>query len=679
MIRTLLLTALAAAAPAAHAAAPALMPMPVKVETSTGKLAIDGTFGVTVAAGEPTAILGPYVPVPRLDRALERFLARLARQTGIFLAPAKTATLRIECSPCSVIAPRLEEDESYQLDVDPGGARLLATNTDGIIHGLETFLQLIQPGPDGFQVPAVHIEDRPRFAWRGLMIDASRHFIPVEVVKRNLDAMAAVKLNVFHWHLSDDQGFRAESRLFPKLQQLGSDGLFYTQEQMRDVVGYAADRGIRVIPEFDIPGHTLSWFPGYPELAAATGPFEIGRRFGVFDPVLDPSREEVYAFLDSFIGEMAALFPDPFFHIGGDEVNGKAWKQSEAVQSFAKLHGFKDTLAIQTYFNQRIQKILRKYGKNMIGWDEILGPDLPPDTVVQSWRGQESLAEAATKGYRGILSAGYYLDHGRPAAYHYGVDPLAGPAAQLTPEQAARVLGGEACMWAELVDAETVDSRVWPRAAAIAERLWSPKEITDVDSMYARLETVSRLLEFAGVTHRAGYQPMLDRLAGNRRAESLRILADASEARGLGTGRRTHQTDTPLNRFVDAARLESESVRGLELIARRVAAARPADAAGVAALRAQFSLWAANDARFQPLAEDNALLAEVKPLSKDLSALGVAGLRILDCLETGKPAPDDWMSNETREIARLQRPSAEVLLAAVRPVKILFDELSRRK
>src|ERR1035441_8810535 len=175
-------------------------------------------------------------------------------------------------------------------------------------------------------------------------------------------------------------------------------------------------------------------------------------------------------------------------------------------------------------------------------------------------------------------------------------------------------------MWAELVDGETVDSRVWPRAAAIAERLWSPKEITDVDSMYARLETVSRLLEFAGVTHRASYQPMLDRLAGDRRAEPLRILADASEARGLGTGRRAHQTDTPLNRFVDAARLESESVRGLELIARRVAAARPADAGDMASLRAQFSQWAANDARFQSLVEDNALLAEVKPLSKDRSA-----------------------------------------------------------
>lgn len=683
MIRILLLTVVVAVVPLAQAAPFALMPMPAKVEPSTGKLTIDGTFGVTYMI-EGVIVIKVSLPAApnasRMERLTEHFLIRLARQTGIFFSPGpKTTILRVDCEPCTVNGPVLDEDESYRLDVSAAGARLQAATAEGVMHGLETFLQLVQPAADGFQVPAVHIEDRPRFAWRGLMIDCSRHFIPFEVIKRNLDAMAAVKLNVFHWHLSDDQGFRAESKLFPKLQQLGSDGLFYTQQQMRELVSYAADRGIRVIPEFDIPGHTLSWFPGYPELAAGTGPFEIGRRFGVFDPVLDPSRKEVYTFLDSLIGEMAALFPDPFFHIGGDEVNGKAWKQSASVQAFAKEHGLKDTLAIQTYFNQRVQKILLKYGKNMVGWDEILGPDLPPDTVVQSWRGAESLEEAATKGYRGILSAGYYLDHGRSAAYHYAVDPLAGPAAQLSPEQAKRILGGEACMWAELVDGETVDSRVWPRTAAIAERLWSPKEITDVDSMYARLETVSRMLDTTGVTHRASYQPMLDRLAGDRRAEPLRILADASEARGLGTGRRSHTTYTPLNRFVDAARVESESVRGLELIARRVISAKPPDPADMASLRAQFSQWAGNDARFQPLAEDNALLAEVKPLSKDLSGLGAAGLRLLDCLETGQSAPDDWMANETKEIARMQRPSAEVLLAAVRPVKILFDELARRK
>ena len=655
------------AAGMAHAAAPALMPMPAKMDLAAGALPIDATFGV---AADTNARLAP---------AVKRFLARVALQTGIFPSPAGAAsTLRIACAPCTA-SPVLGEDESYQLDVTPSGANLQASSVSGALHGLETFLQLVQPGPGGFQAPAAHIADQPRFPWRGLMLDCSRHFLPLAVIERNLDAMAAVKLNVFHWHLSDDQGFRAESKLYPKLQQSGSDGLYYTQDQMREVVAYAAARGIRVVPEFDIPGHTLSWLVGYPELAAGAGPFEIGRHFGVFDPVLDPTREAIYTFLDGFIGEMAGLFPDPFFHVGGDEVNGKAWSQSEQVQAFAKAHDLKDTLALQTYFNQRVLKILQRHRKNMVGWDEILGPDLPRDAVIQSWRGADSLADAATKGYRGILSAGYYLDHVRPAAYHYAVDPLAGPAAQLTPEQAAHILGGEACMWSELVDAETVDSRVWPRTAAIAESFWSPRELTDVDSMYARLEAVSRLLEWTGVTHRASYGEMLGRLAGARPVEPLRVLADASEARGLGTGRRAKDTGTPLNRFVDAARPESETVRHLELLARKVATARRADPADLATLRAAFSVWAANDVHFQATAQDNALLEEVKPLSKDLSTLGAMGLDILSYLGSGKRVRPGWVSTRTRELTRMQRPNAEVLLAGTRPVKILLDVLANNK
>jgi hexosaminidase len=648
-----------------HAAVPALMPMPAKMDLTTGALPIDATFGV---APGTHAYLAP---------AVKRFLSRVWQQTGIFPAPAGSSpTLTIACAPCAA-APTLGEDESYTLDVTPTGANLKSATVSGALHGLETFLQLIQPGADGFRVPAVHIADQPRFAWRGLMLDCSRHFLPIPVIERNLDAMAAVKLNVFHWHLSDDQGFRAESKLYPKLQQLGSDGLFYTQDQMREVVAYAAARGIRVVPEFDIPGHTLSWLVAYPELASGAGPFEIGRHFGIFDPVLDPTREWTYTFLDAFIGEMSALFPDPFFHIGGDEVNGKAWTQSKEVQAFGKAHGLKDTLALQTYFNQRILKVLQKYGKNMVGWDEILGPDLPQDAVIQSWRGAESLATAASKGYRGILSAGYYLDHVRPASYHYAVDPLAGPAAQLTPEQASHILGGEACMWAELVDAETVDSRVWPRTAAIAERFWSPREFTDADNMYARMEAVSRMLEWTGVTHRQSYGEMLDRLAGSHPVEPLRILADASEARGLGTGRRARDTQMPLNRFVDAARPESETVRHVELLARKLAASSAPDPADVATLRSVFQVWAANDVRLQALADDNGLLVEVKPLSKDLAALGATGLQILDYW-TGKPAPADWVATQSKEIARMQKPVADVLLAATRPVKILLDALAKR-
>ncbi len=671
MLRPLLvLTFVWCSAPPARAAAPPLMPLPVKVETAAGRLAIDGSFSVAATGSTD----------PRLESALDRFAARISRQTGIPMlaarpADASRATLRVECAgvPSGPGAeyPSLGEDESYQLDVAPDGARLQAATVAGALHGLATFAQLVVPGADGFQAAAIHIEDRPRFPWRGLMLDVSRHWMPLEVVERNLDAMAAVKLNVFHWHLSDDQGFRAESLRFPRLQQLGSDGNFYTQADIRHVVAYARDRGIRVVPEFDMPGHTNSWLVGYPELASAPGPYSIGRTWGVYDGAMDPTREETYDFLDAFLEEMTQLFPDPYFHIGGDEVNGKQWSQSASIQAFAKEHNLDGTPGLQAYFNQRIQKLLQKYGKIMVGWDEVLHPDLPADTVVQSWRGQASLAEAAAQGYRGILSAGYYLDHLSPASYHYGIDPLADAAQKLTPEEASRILGGEACMWAEYADTETVDSRIWPRAAAIAERLWSPKETADVDSMYARMEALSRVLEWTGVRHRANYVPMLDRLAAGRPAEPVRILADACEAQGLGPRSRAmkYSSLTPLNRFVDAARPESESVRALEQAAGRL---------DIAQLREQFTRWAGNDARFQLLAEDNALLGELKPLSQDLSALGSTGLRILTYLESSQPAPEDWLSDQAKELARMIRPRNEVVLAAVRPVKLLLDELARR-
>ena len=656
-------------------AAPSLMPLPVKVESGAGQLSIDLAFQAAESG----------VSDPVLNAALQRFTARLARQTGLPIGlgqpvNAAHAALTVEVGPAEAAAgwPVLGEDESYTLDVSADGARIKAATVDGAMHGLETFSQLVAPSADGFAVPAVHIEDHPRFPWRGLMLDVSRHWMPLPVVLRNLDAMAAVKLNVFHWHLSDDQGFRVESRRFPKLQALGSDGHFYTQTEIRQVVDYARDRGIRVVPEFDIPGHTQSWLAAYPELAAAPAPggagYEIGRTWGVYDPVLDPSKEETYQFLDAFLAEMAPLFPDPYFHIGGDEVRAKQWDASPGIQAFARDHHLEGAHGLQAYFNQRIQKILEKNGKIMIGWDEILHPDLPSSIVIQSWRGQKSLADAAKGGRRGILSWGYYLDHLEPARQHYAVDPLGGQAAGLSPEEASHVLGGEACMWAEYVTAETVDSRVWPRAAAIAERLWSAQSVTDVDSMYTRMEHVSRWLEWTGIQHRANYGPMLDRLAAGAPAGPLRVLAEASEGLGLGPRARARKYTSlvPMNRFADAVRPESESVRELEK------AASDASPDALARLREQFTVWAANDARFAPMAENNTLLVELKPLSHDLSSLGAAGLKALDYLAGGQAVPADWLADQNKEIARMLRPDAEVTLAAARPVRVLLDRLAKK-
>jgi len=646
------------------------MPLPVTLRPATGKLTLDNTFRAALVSA----------PDARLDAAIGRFVVRLSRQTGIPMLGLKDATpkLRVACAAAGNDYPTLGEDESYTLDVTSDGALLKAPTRAGALHGLETFGQLVTLAQDGFEVPAVHIEDNPRFPWRGLMLDSARHWMPLEVVKRNLDAMAAVKLNVFHWHLSEDQGFRVESKRFPKLQQEGSDGLFYTQDEIRGVVAYARDRGIRVVPEFDIPGHTTAWLVGYPELGTIPGPYEIGRKWGVYENALDPSREETYAFLDAFFEEMTALFPDPYFHIGGDEVVARQWNASARVQAFAKQNNLKDAHAIQAYFNQRVQKLLQKRGKILIGWDEVLHPDLPRDIVVQSWRGQKSLAEAATQGYRGILSWGYYLDHLSPAAFHYGVDPMSGDADKLAPAEKSRILGGEMCMWAEYTTSEMVDSRIWPRAAAIAERLWSPAATRDVDSMYARMESVSRLLEWTGVQHRANYAPMLERMMGGRPAEPLRVLADAVEGLGLGPRARAgkYTSLTPMNRLADAARPESESVRAMETAAAKVAADPKGSPAEVALLRREFARWAANDARFRELAAESGPggtpLAELQPLSRDLAALGNAGLKLLDALEKGQTPAAAFVAEQTKEITRMERPAAEVNLAAIRPVKVLL-------
>lgn len=648
-------------------AAPALMPLPSKMVPGSGQMVIANTFRIQNAG----------VADARLTAAIARTLAQLGRQTGIpFVGTAPdAAVLRVECASKGNDYPTLGEDEGYTLDVTPRGATLKSATVPGALHGLETFLQLVEPGAEGFVAASIHIEDRPRFPWRGLMLDVARHWMPIEVVKRNLDAMAAVKLNVFHWHLSEDQGFRVESKRFPKLQELGSDGFYYTQDQIREVVAYARDRGIRVVPEFDIPGHTTSWLAAYPELGTNPGKVEIWRRWGVSENVLDPSREETYQFLDEFFGEITALFPDPYWHIGGDEVVAKQWNASARVQAFAKEHNLKDADAIQAYFNQRVQKLLQKRGKILVGWDEVLHPDLPKDIVVQSWRGQKSVAEAAAKGYRGILSWGFYLDHLRPASYHYQVDPMGGDALSLPADAQARILGGEACVWTEYMTAETVDSRIWPRAAAIAERFWSPPESSNQASMYDRMERVSRQLEFTGVQHRANYAPMLDRMAGGKAPESLRVLADAVEGFGLSQRARARQYTSlvPMNRLADAARPESETVHALEVEARKAIADPKAGAAEIADLRAKFTRWAGNDAQFQAVIGDNPLLTELKSVSKDLSAAGATGLRLLDYLEKGQKAPAAYVSAQSTELTRMQRPNAEVSLAAVRPVKLLLD------
>ena len=639
-----------------------LMPVPAKLQPGGGRLRIDRNFAFVQLNGYRE---------PRLEAAAARLVEHVARKTGIPMAPgigehAPEAPLVVYCDHASAPVQSAREDESYRLTVTPMGARLDAPNPLGVLRGMETFLQLVGLDAGGFGVPAVTIEDHPRFPWRGLMLDVARHWFPLADVKRTLDGMAAVKLNVFHWHLSENQGFRIESKRFPKLQEMGSDGQYYTQDQVRDVIAYARDRGIRVIPEFDMPGHTTAWFVGYPELASGPGPYQIERQWGVFDPAMDPTREETYQFLDAFIGEMAALFPDEYFHIGGDEVNGKQWDANPRIQEFMRAHGIKSNEELQAYFTRRVQAIVEKHGKKTIGWDEILTPGMPHNILVQSWRGQKALADAARQGVSGILSNGYYLDLGYSAAHHYAVDPLGEGAANLSAEEKRRVLGGEACMWSEFVTPELLDLRVWPRMAAIAERFWSPESVTDVADMYRRLGAVSRDLEWLGLTHVSVYEKMLARMAGAGPVAPVQTLAEVVEpvkdyAREEA---RPYDSFTPLNRLIDAARPDSETVRRFAALVDRMTG----DPEVQRQIRDWLTLWRDNHARLEPVMANSALLAEDAEISKDLSAIAEAGLEALDKTH-GAP----WSAEKTALLDRAKQPKAELLLSVEPAIRKLIE------
>jgi len=663
--------------PTASMMAPAqmnLMPVPASVQIQTGRLPITSSFNVAVNG---------YTD-DRLRAGIDRMLRRLAGRTVLTL-PADLATdegaaiLVVQCERAGEIIPSLNENESYRLEVNDKQARLVAPTVVGALRGLETFLQLLQGDRDGYYLPAIKIQDQPRFPWRGLLIDVARHYEPMEVLKRNLDAMAAVKLNVFHWHLTEDQGFRVESKKFPKLDTLGSDGLFYTQDQVREIITYARERGIRVMPEFDIPGHSTSWLVAYPEIGSAPGPYKIERGAGIFEPALDPTRDQTYKFLDTFLGEMAGLFPDEYMHIGGDENEGKQWDRNPQIQAFMKEKGIKDNHALQAYFNQRILKILQKHHKKMIGWDEILHPDLPKDAVIQSWRGPASLAEAAKKGYNGILSAGYYIDLILPASQHYLSDPI--PAdLSLTPEEAKHILGGEATMWGEWVSPETIDSRIWPRTAAIAERLWSPRNVTDIEDMYRRLSVVSRQLEELGLTHERNYGMLLRRLAASENTAPLRTLASIVEPvkQYRRYQMRAQTMLSPLTGLVDATRPDSETARRFNSNVDAFLSDAPRFVLNRSDIERTLAEWQTASRALGPMIDQSPALQEARPLANDLSAIAETGLEAMSYLSSGDAPTTEWRQAQLAKLDEAAKPKAAlefVVLTSVRKLVIAAGEL----
>jgi hexosaminidase len=649
-----------------------LMPLPAQVSLKEGKFRLTENFTTSVKGPTPG----------RLTKAAARLLRRLSDRTGLFFSQGAlpgqgnwdSAGLRLAFVRTGQL--KVGEDESYNLKAAAGRIEITGETDIGALHGLETFLQLVSVDEQGYFIPAVIIEDRPRFPWRGLLIDVCRHFQPIEVIKRNIDGMSAVKMNVLHWHLSEDQGFRVECKSLPKLHRLGSDGFYYTHEQIREVIDYAADRGIRVMPEFDIPGHSTSWLVGYPELAGAPGPYKIERRFGIFDPTFDPTQKATYKFFKKFFAEMSKLFPDEYMHIGGDENNGKQWDANPKIQMFMKTHNIRDNHMLQAYFNKKILGILTKYGKKMIGWDEIFQPGLPESIVIHSWRGQNAMQEAAKKGYRTILSNGYYIDLARSTEYHYLNDPI--PAGSpLTVAEKKFILGGEATMWGELITPETIDSRIWPRTAAIAERFWSPGHVKDVNDMYRRLGKISLQLEELGLLHKKNQVMMLRRLTGGRDTHTLRRLIDVIEPlKGYSRHQgRVYTQFSPFTRVVDAALPDAEVAR--EFCRQTDLYLRDGDEKIGKELRRLLMLWKSNHEKLKIIIDQSPILKEIGSLSEDLSRAAAIGLDVLDLFASGKKVEPAWIEEKRDILKKAARPRGQVELMILPAIEKLLSAAAK--
>ena len=460
----------------------------------------------------------------RTQRAVVGFAARLATVTG-GTNPVTVAD-EVPASGIRFVTDESLPAEGYELNVDGEGIEVRASQFPGFLYALQSLEQLLpaavygtEPAPDAaWEVPCVKIADAPRFAYRGMHLDVARHFFSVDEVKRYIDVMAIHKLNTLHWHLTDDQGWRIEIKRYPELTAVGSirkatvvrkewgtyDGTpyggFYTQDEIRDVVKYAADRGVTVIPEIDLPGHMLAALTAYPELGCTGGPYEVWGRWGVADDVLCPGREKTFEFLEGVLTEVMELFPSEYIHIGGDECPKVRWEKCPRCQAKIRQLGLKDDGEhtaehyLQSYVTDRIGKFLAQHGRRIIGWDEILEGRAPSDAVVMSWRGSEGGIAAAKLGHDVIMTPNshFYFDYYQsldtdaepfgiggyiPMEQVYSYDP-AFP--ELTPEQQKHILGVQANLWTEYVlSDEHLEYMLLPRLAALSEVQWCQPETKD--------------------------------------------------------------------------------------------------------------------------------------------------------------------------------------------------------
>ncbi|HEV8229565.1 MAG TPA: beta-N-acetylhexosaminidase [Candidatus Limnocylindria bacterium] len=511
-----------------------LVPIPSKLAWRDGLFTLSAT--TSIEAPEPLRAVAELLR-DRLRPATGLPLPIVAHATGTSVGLALDA------------ASAALGDEGYRLSVAPSGVAIRAPGEAGLRHGVQTLLQLLPPAifrraltPDvRWEIPAVDIEDRPRFAWRGSHLDVARHFMPKDFVLKHLDLLALHKLNVFHWHLTDDQGWRIAIEAHPKLTEVGAwrkdsmvapretdparrrfsgrpHGGFYTKDDVREVVRYAADRGITVVPEIEMPGHALAAIAAYPELGNTGARFDVQTHWGICEHVMGVG-ENVFAFVESVLDEVLALFPSTYVHVGGDEVPKREWKESRAAQARMKELGLSDEEQLQSWFVTRIDAWLAARGRRLVGWDEILEGGLAPGATVMSWRGEAGGVVAAKAGHDVVMAPEQptYFDHDQsadePLAIR-GLNSLADVYAYepvprgLDAAEAKHVLGAQGQLWTEYMpDPRRVEYMAWPRLAALAEVLWSPRERRDFADFTARIDAHLERLTVLDVNYYRARRP----------------------------------------------------------------------------------------------------------------------------------------------------------------------------
>ncbi len=647
-----------------------LMPWPKEMVLNKGKTIITENFTISVTSKKG-----------RVYKKATQFLRRLSNRTGLFLkqdfpiSNTNKATIIVHFKKVAVL--KIGVDESYTIS-QKNNTVFLEANTDiGVLRGLETLLQLIQVQKNTYFFPNITIKDAPRFIWRGLMIDASRHFEPVYVIKRNLKAMAFVKMNVFHWHLTDDQGIRFESKTYPKLQALASDGNYYTKEQIKEVVKYANQLGIRVVPEIDVPGHATAFLVAYPNLSSRDTIYTTERFAGAFNPTLNPIKDETYVFLDNLFKEITPLFPDEYFHIGGDENAGKDWDENKTIQAFKKEKGLKNNHELQTYFNIRLEKILKKYNKKLMGWDEIMTSSMPTTAVIHSWRGKHeglkgsTLIEAAKKGYQTVLSNGYYIDRMLSVNHHYSIDPIGNTV--LTKEERLKILGGEATMWGELVTPLTIDSRIWPRTAAIAERFWSKKTINNIENMRKRLTVINLQLEEVGITHLRNKEAILRNIVGSKNTQPIEILTNICEPLKVysrNAGGTEYNTFAPFTLFADACTTDAPDAYLFNKIVKEFV--KTSSKEKQKSIITFLDKWIVNDMFFQQI-NKNYKTAILSNLSKNLKEISI----LLKKGFNNKLIKNTIKKSAKPILIQLKQPIADTELMIVGSLQTLVNYLNK--